>query len=106
MGAVVSEPVAIEDLEELIGGKGWAWLKDQADREFGSAALVEKLRVIASKADESAELRQAKTEQAFVSQATIRGFMDMPVREIQRRREAIQKRPDAFAGARHRGGTL
>lgn len=98
--------IAIEDLEELIGSKGWAWLTDQVEREFGASALIEKLRHIANKGDESAELRQAKTEQAFVTQAAIRGLLEMPTREIARRRAVLTTRPDEFAGARHRGGTL
>lgn len=97
--------IDIADLEELIGCKGWAWLMAQKEREFGAAALVDKLRAIASNAEESADLRQAKTEQAFVSQRTLLGFLDLPAREIQKRRAAIQ-RPDEHAGERRRGGVL
>lgn len=96
--------VEIGDLEELIGGKGWAWLTAQAEREFGDAALNRKLRAIANVVEDPA-LKVAKAEQAFVSQAAILGLLDMPVREIQKRRAAI-KRPDEYADARHRGGTL
>lgn len=99
--------IDLGDLEELIGCKGWAWLTDQARREFGPEALIEKLRQIAARADESAELRQAKTEQAFVSQRAILGLLEMPSREIAKQREAAHaSRVDEFAGVRHRGGTL
>jgi len=59
-GAVLTD-VEIGDLEEMLAGKGWAWLKAQVEREFGSPAMVEKLRKIAN-AVEDPVLKQAKTE--------------------------------------------
>lgn len=93
--------IEIGDLEELISGKGWTWLKAQAEREFGPAAMVEKLRKIANAVEDPA-LKQAKTEQAFVSQAAILGFLEMPAREISKQREAVA-RPGVHAGMQ-RGG--
>lgn len=97
--------VEIGDLEELIGGKGWAWLTDQAQREWGALALVSKIEGIAKSAPD-ATTQQAQTNQVLVAKREVENFLNLPVREIQKRREAIRTRPDEFAGARRRGETL
>jgi hypothetical protein len=97
--------VEIGDLEELIGSKGWAWLKERAESEFGSAMMVAKLRKIAEAVGDPL-LKQAKTEQAFAAQAAVVGLLDMPAREIAKQREAFAQRPDELAAMRRRGAGL
>jgi len=104
MDVIVSD-IDIGDLEELIGSKGFAWLKDRAEVEFGSAMMVAKLRKIAEAVEDPA-LKQAKVEQAFAAQAAVVGLLEMPAREINRQREAFQRRPDELAAMRRRGAGL
>lgn len=97
--------IEVGDLEEFVGSKGFAWLRAKAELEFGAQMMVAKLRKIAESVEDPA-LKQAKVEQAFASQAAVVGLLDMPAREIAKRREVAQQRPDDLVTMRRRGAGL
>ena len=98
--------VEIADLEELVSGKGWAWLRSVIQQEYGAEALVDEVRRI-NLASESPELKQVRIDRAFGMRTAALELLELPTREIQKRRESLAaSRPDAFQGERRRGGTL
>jgi hypothetical protein len=98
--------VEIADLEELLAGKGWAWLMARFDGQYGPAAMVATMRSIAKDQGLAAEKTERVAHLLKVQEA-LEDFVAQPKREIQRRRESLQaSRTDEFAGVRHRGGTL
>lgn len=104
MGVGVTD-IAIEDLEELLGSKGWAWLKAQHEKEWGPVAMMGHIRKIASE-HQDLPLKTAKIDQALVAQAAVDGFLLLPAREIAKQREALHQRPDELAAMRRRGAGL
>ena len=90
--------IEITDLEELIGGKGWAWLMGQYDKFYGPNAIVDLLRKV-SREDIDPQKKTEVIARAVTLQEAIETFLKLPKKEIQDRRAAI-KPPDEFAGQR------
>ena len=95
----------LEDLEELVSCKGWAWLCDQRDKDWGAEAFAEKVEGIAKSAPD-AFTQQSQMNQVIVAKREVCSFMARPQQEINRRRAELQRRPDDLAGQRRRGETL
>lgn len=95
--------IAIEDLEEMLGSKGWAWLLGQFETHYGHSAVVAELRKIAKTAGEP-NVKTDHVSRLLVLQEALEGFLSLPKKEINRQREALsQQRPTVHAGMQ-RGG--
>jgi hypothetical protein len=98
-------PIDIADLEELLATKGWAWLMERYDAQFGPAAMLEHVTTIAKETPDVL-LKMAKIDQALSARLAVGGMLGEPQRELQKRREALAQRPDGLEGMRRRGAGL
>lgn len=96
--------IAIEDLEELQGTKGWRWLQSRFDAEWGPVQMEQHTLKIMNEVGDP-HLKTSKIEQMMAAKLAVRGFLGNVEREITRQREAMQ-RPDAMAAQSRRGPGL
>jgi len=99
----MTTPSDLQDLEDLLASKGWTWLQERYQREWGADALVQKLEAIHTPVGDAA-VKQAKVEQALVSRTAVRGMLEMPAREVQRLRDVLREHAESeMAGQSRRG---
>lgn len=79
----------LQDLEDLLASKGWAWLQTHYESEWGATAFLVKLERIANGTDDS--LKKGQTEQAWAARRAIEGFLRKPSESIAKAR--AQYRP-------------
>lgn len=81
--------ISIQDLEDLQASKGWHWLMQEYQREWGADAFLDKLRKIADETVDPA-IKAAKTEQAWAGRLTIEGFLRRPEGRIHAMRAQLR----------------
>lgn len=99
----MTTPTDLQDLEDLLASKGWAWLRSKYEHEWGDAAMMQKLETIHQPIGDAA-VKQAKVEQALVSRTSVRGMLEMPAREVQRLRDVLRAGAESDFASQKRTG--
>lgn len=90
------------DLEDFLAHKGWAWFRAQYEQEWGDGPLMGKIEGISRIVSEPG-IKQSQIEQALVARVAVRGLMERPQAELQRRKEAAARMPDELSQQSRRG---
>lgn len=86
----------LQDLEDLLASKGWAWLESKADEMWGDAAFVLQLERVAA-SDMTAEKKTIETERLWQQRKAAMGFLSMPKRAISEARQAYRTTTDTMS---------
>jgi hypothetical protein len=97
--------IAIEDLEELLATKGWAWLGEQIEASFGPAVMMEKV-IQVTKDTTDLHAKTAAIDALLAQRVVVTELLARPQREISKQREALARPVDGMEGMRRRGAGL
>lgn len=81
----------LQDLEDLLASKGWAWLEAKADAMWGDKSFVLQLEQIAANDALTAEQKAVATERLWAQRKAAMGFMSMPKRAISTARQQYRE---------------
>jgi hypothetical protein len=79
----------LHEVESMLASRGWTWLQEQFQAEWGAVPFLRELRTIANSTEPEA-LKVSKTAQAWAAHDAVERFLRRPEDAVARWRQAAR----------------